>query len=75
MRGRFYCSYYEGEHRKRHLEESRVGRESSQLNVASRLDVAMRGERGGKVRGRQKKMLAKATKRGAREREEKEQKS
>lgn len=72
MRGRFYCSYEEG-HRQRHLEESRGGRESSQLNAASRLDVAMRGERGGKVRGRQKKVLAKETKRGAREREEKEQ--
>lgn len=41
----FYCRY-EGKYSQRHLEESRVGRESSRLSMSSRLKWAMRGEKG-----------------------------
>lgn len=44
---------YEGPNSQRHLEESRTGRESSQLTVASRLDLA-RGEAGAEGRWRAK---------------------
>lgn len=39
----FYCRY-EGEYRQRHLEESRAGTERNKLNMANRVDWAIRGE-------------------------------
>lgn len=42
--GRFLL--YEEEYSQRHPGESRAGRESSRLNMASGLDVAMKGELG-----------------------------
>jgi hypothetical protein len=43
---RFYYNY-EKENHQMHLEESRAGGESSRLDMFCRLDLAMRGERGG----------------------------
>lgn len=47
---------YEGEYNQRHVEESRVGKECGRLNMASRLNQTMKGERG-RVReeGRERK--------------------
>lgn len=42
----FYCRY-EGGYSQMHMEEFRAGREDNRLNMASRLDYTVRGEKGG----------------------------
>lgn len=48
--------YISGEYSQRHLKESRSGRESNKLNMASRMNGAMRGERKHEIqRGRKER--------------------
>lgn len=50
----FYCRY-EGDYSQRHLEASRAERKISRLNMAGRIDWAVRGERMGRGREEEKR--------------------